>query len=239
LYHLTSPPCFFLPLRSASYAGLKEWEKSLDDAKECIRLDPEFIKGYYRLATAQLELKSYDAAEATIKQGMTLDANNSQLSRTLRSIKQARKLAAAVTASSSTLSSSSSSTIGTKTRTTTTANGHRQLDTATARELHDLRMQHNKLAREYNTVQANLTKAQREEKMYHLTLQELEERPSTNYYRSVGKVFVQSSRPQILQHLNTNITSQQKKQQELTGKMEYLEKRLKSHQMNIQELTSS
>jgi chaperonin cofactor prefoldin len=220
---------------SASYAGLKEWEKSLEDAKECIRLDPEFIKGYYRLATAQLELKSYDSAEATIKQGMNLDANNSQLSRTLRSIKHARKLAAAVTCSSSTMSSSSSSTIGA----TKTANGHRQLDTATARELHDLRLQHNKTAQEYNTVQANVTKAEREEKMYHLTLQELQARPSTNYYRSVGKVFVQSSHPQILQHLNTNITTQQSKQQELTGKMEYLEKRLKSHQLNMKELTSS
>jgi chaperonin cofactor prefoldin len=214
---------------------LKEWEKSLEDAKECIRLDPEFIKGYYRLATAQLELKSYDSAEATIKQGMNLDANNSQLSRTLRSIKQARKLAAALTCSSSTMSSSSSSTIGE----TKTANGHRQLDTATARELHDLRLQHNKTAQEYNTVQANVTKAEREEKMYHLTLQELQARPSTNYYRSVGKVFVQSSHPQILQHLNTNITTQQSKQQELTGKMEYLEKRLKSHQLNMKELTSS
>jgi chaperonin cofactor prefoldin len=220
-------------LHSASYGGLNHWEKSLEDAKECVRLDPEFIKGYYRMATAQLELKSFDAAEATIKQGMTLDANNSQLSRTLRSIKQARKLAAAVTTSSSSIVSSSS------TNDITSANGRRQLDTAAARELHDLRMQHNKTAREYNTVQANLTKAQQEEKMFHLTLQELEERPSTNYYRSVGKVFVQSSRPQILQHLNTNITGQQKKQQELTGKMDYLEKRLKSHQLNMKELSSS
>ncbi|KAG7358489.1 TPR repeat-containing serine/threonine protein kinase [Nitzschia inconspicua] len=218
----------FFSNRSASYAGLKEWEKSMQDAKECIRLDPEFIKGYYRLATAQLEMKNFDAAEATIKQGMTLDANNSQLSRTLRSIKQARKLASAAAAAASS-SASSPSILG----------GNRQLDTATARELHDLRVQHNKTAREYQTVQANLTKAQREEKMYNLTFEELKERPSAKYYRSVGKVFMQSSQPQIFEHLESNINSQQKKQQELTGKMEYLEKRLKSQQLNMKELTSS
>lgn len=210
---------------------MREWEKSLDDAKECIRLDPEFIKGYYRLATAQLEQKNFDAAEATIKQGMTVDANNSQLSRTLRSIKQARKLAAAAAASFA----------GANAANGTMANGggRGQLDTATARELHELRLQHSKTVREYQTVQANLTKAQREEKMYTLTLDELEQRPSSNYYRSIGKVFVQSSQPQILDHLNSNVSSQQKKQQELMGKMEYFEKRLKSHQLNMKELTMS
>lgn len=176
-------------------------------------------------------MKNFDAAEATIKQGMTMDANNSQLSRTMRSIKQARKLAAAAAAAAASSSSSNGGMVA--------ANGNRQLDTATARELHELRLQHNKTAREYNTVQANLTKAQREEKMYHLTLEELQARPSSNYYRSVGKVFVQTSQPQIMEHLESNISSQQKKQQELTGKMEYLEKRLKSHQLNMKELTSS
>ena len=38
-------------------------------------------------------------------------------------------------------------------------------------------------------------------------------------------------------HLENNIEGQKKKQQELTGKSEYLEKRLKSQQMNMKELT--
>ncbi len=207
---------------SASHAGLKDWESAIKDAKECVRLNPEFIKGYYRLATAQLESKDYDAAEATIKQGLGLDANHTQLTKLLRNVKLYRKAAAAPTASSA----------------ATAGNANRQLDTATTRELYDLQIQYGNTAREYNTVKANLNKAVREEKMYGLTLSEVKENPSVSgdYFRSVGKLFLRSSQSDILQHLENNIEGQKKKQQELTGKSEYLEKRLKSQQLNMREL---
>ncbi len=237
----SNPLLFFLCfiwIYSACYAGRKEWEQSMEDAKQCIRLDPTFIKGYYRLATAQLELRNYDAAEATIKQGLSLDANNSQLSKILRTIKQAQKAAAAVAAASSTTTSAASSM--SSPLTTIPNGGSRQLDVAVAQELHDLKLQHSKTSREYSSFQASLNQAQREEKMYGLTLQELQNNPpaSGNYYRSVGKLFVKSSQPQIFQHLETNVASQQTKQQEVKGKLEYLEKRLKSQQLNMKELTS-
>jgi len=209
---------------SASYAGLQEWENAIKDAKECIRLNPEFIKGYYRLATAQLESKDYDAAEATIKQGLGLDANHTQLLKLLRNAKLYRKAASAPSSSSAAASG---------------GNANRQLDTATTRELYDLQVQYSNTAREYNTVKAHLNKAVREEKMYGITLSEVKENPSVSgdYFRSVGKLFMRSSQSDILQHLEGNIQGQKKKQQELTGKSEYLEKRLKSQQMNMKELT--
>jgi len=214
----------FFSNRSASYAGLQEWESAIKDAKECIRLNPEFIKGYYRLATAQLESKDYDATEATIKQGLVLDANHTQLLKLSRNTKLYRKAAAAP-------SSSSVATSG--------GNANRQLDTATARELYDLQVQYGNTAREYNTVKANFNRAAREEKMYGITLSEVKESPSVSgeYFRSVGKLFMRSTQTDILTHLESNIQSQKKKQQELTGKSDYLEKRLKSHQMNMKELT--
>ena len=58
----------------------------MEDAKECIRLLPQFVKGYYRLATAQLALEEYDAAQATIKQGLVMDANNAPLLKLLTTI---------------------------------------------------------------------------------------------------------------------------------------------------------
>ena len=202
---------------------MQEWESAIKDAKECIRLNPEFIKGYYRLATSQLESKDYDAAEATIKQGLGLDANHAQLLKLLRNTKLYRKAAAAP-------SSSSSATSG--------RNANRQLDTATTRELYDLQVQYGNTAREYNTVKANLTKAAREERMYGITLSEVQQNPSSSgdYFRSVGKLFMRSSESDILNHLEGNIESHKKKQQELTGKSDYLEKRLKSQQMNMKEL---
>jgi len=93
---------------SASYAGLKEWSKAAEDAKECIKLSPDFIKGYYRLATAQLEVEEYDQAEATINQGLLLEANNPQLSKILRSIKQKKKISTAAAYTPSNTSKESS-----------------------------------------------------------------------------------------------------------------------------------
>lgn len=209
----------FFSNRSASHAGLQEWESAIKDAKECIRLDPEFIKGYYRLATAQLESKDYDASEATIKQGLGIDANHAQLTKLLRNVKLYKKAASAPSSSPAATSAAGGGNVA------------RQLDTATMRELNDLQVQFSDTAREYNTVKANLMKAEKEEKMYGITLSEVKEKPSASgdYFRSVGKVFMRQSQPEILEHLDKNIQNQKKKQQELSGKSEYLEKRLKSH----------
>lgn len=202
---------------SASHAGLKDWAKAIDDAKECIRLNPQFVKGYYRLATAQLELNEYDAAQTTIKQGLALDANNSQLLKVLRTIKQAKKAASA-----------------------TAFAPQRKLDTAVSKELYDLQVQHAQTTREYNTVQANLNKAQREFRMNQISLSELESCPSRNsYYKTVGKIFVKSTRDRILDQLKSNLENQQKKELDHTQKLEYLERRMKSQQQNIEELASS
>ena len=99
-------------------------------------------------------------------------------------------------------------------------------------------MSYQKTAREYNTFQANLTKAQREEKMYTITQSELASNPGVSYYRSIGKIFMKSPQEDITNHLSTNIEQQKKQQTDLSSKIEYLEKRLKSQQLNMQELTS-
>lgn len=196
-------------------------------------MKPEFIKGYYRLATAQVNAKLYDGAEATIRQGLALENNNSQLLKILRSVKLQKKAAAATTASGARKPPAD---VGTD----LSKSGYkRHLDTATMREIHDLQQQYGDTAREYNTVDANLYKASKEEKMYNITLSEVEKNPSLrgNYYRSVGKLFLRSSQAKIVEHLQQNIKGQQKTQKELTGKKEYLEKKLKSQKMNMKELS--
>lgn len=202
---------------SACYAGLEEWAKAVEDSKECIRLDPKFMKGYYRLATAQLELKDYDMALATIKQGLSLDANNAQLLKVMRNIKYAKRAA-----------------------TTVPETNEKKLDIATSQELHDLQLQHAETTREYNKVQANLSKLQREHKINQITLDELEKNPSEGaYFRSTGKVFMKHDRDDIFGHLKNVMGEQGKRQTELVQKMEFLERRIHSQQQNVQELRSS
>ena len=63
---------------SASHAGKRKWDEAINDAKECIKLNPSFVKGYYRLSSAQIEKNELDAAASTIKQGLNIEPDNSQ-----------------------------------------------------------------------------------------------------------------------------------------------------------------
>lgn len=196
------------------------------------------MKGYYRLATAQLESKDHAAAEATIKQGLSLDANNAQLARLHRAIKQSRRAAAAA----ATATATAATTAGNGGGRPAAPSSHPHLDSAAAREFRDLQVQHGTTAREYSVVQADLQRAQREDRMYNLTLSELESHPSSaddGYYRSVGKIFMQASRPEVMDHLAGHVASERTKQKECEGRLEHLEKRLRSQQLNMKELTAT
>jgi len=193
----------------------------VDDAKECIRLDPAFVKGYYRLAAAQIELKDHDGAIATIRQGLAIDANNSQLTKQMRIVQQQKKVALAK-AQAPVVSAAG------------------QLDAATARELQELQVQYSQSNRELNTVQASLVKTQREHKVAEITTQELQEIPEdTRCYRSIGKMFLRSSKKGVLNHLNAAMENHKTMEADMTKKMEYLERQMKSQRQNIEELVAS
>mmetsp|Transcript_3197 Transcript_3197/g.3053 ORF Transcript_3197/g.3053 Transcript_3197/m.3053 type:complete len:268 (-) Transcript_3197:64-867(-) len=220
--------------RSASYAGKKKWESAAIDAKECIKLNPSFIKGYYRLATAQVELGELDGAIATLKQGLNLDADNDQLSRLFR-IAKAKK--ASVSKKSSSLSSSSSSSL-----LPSSGNQQGNVDSSLAKEIYDLQDQLRSTAREYNIVNANISKAEKEKKMNDITKMELEKLPKRSeckVYRGIGKMFMLSSQNDINDYLDQSIQDDEKKVKDLTQKREYLERRMKSQQQNIIELTKT
>ena len=66
------------------------------DADRCIDLEPTFVKGYFRKASAELQLRKFDAAETTIKRAMKLESASSAeckagFSRMLRSVEAHRK----------------------------------------------------------------------------------------------------------------------------------------------------
>ena len=193
------------------------------------------MKGYYRLATAQLEQEEYDLATSTIKQGLALDANNTQLLKVLRNIKQAKKMKA-----SASVSTAATSGIANGGGAMSNLPHGNKLDTATSRELYDLQVQYNQTSKEYNTVQANLTKIQREYKMQEITHKQLSgdipANTSKSYYRTVGKVFMKSTHTNILDHLTTSMEDRSKKEIDLKSKLDYLDRRLKSTKTNMDEL---
>lgn len=73
--------------RSGAYASLKQYADAAKDAQECVKINPQWPKGYTRLGAAYHGegdlLKAYDSYEEALK----LDPNNAQAKSGLASVK--------------------------------------------------------------------------------------------------------------------------------------------------------
>lgn len=74
--------------RSGAYASLKQFENALKDAEMCVKLKPDWAKGYSRKGLAEFNLGRLRDAEATYSKGLTVDPNNQSLQAALSEIKQ-------------------------------------------------------------------------------------------------------------------------------------------------------
>jgi len=77
--------------RSGAYASLGEYQNALNDANKCIELNPSFIKGYNRKATALQYLGRPDEAMQAYDEGLKIDPNNQMLRDGLNSLQQQMK----------------------------------------------------------------------------------------------------------------------------------------------------
>lgn len=59
--------------RSAAYAGKMDYENAANDAAQCCKVKPEFMKGWFRLANAHYELGNYEEASKAILAGTRFD----------------------------------------------------------------------------------------------------------------------------------------------------------------------
>lgn len=62
-----------------AYAALSKYEESLEDASYCVKLKPDWPKGYSRRALAQLQLRRPKEAVASYRIGLQLDPTNEAL----------------------------------------------------------------------------------------------------------------------------------------------------------------
>jgi stress-induced-phosphoprotein 1 len=77
--------------RSACLGAVGNWRQAADDAAECVKLDGCYIKGYFRLASAQIALNQPKDAEATARKGLAHDAKNTGLVQLVRKSRQLAK----------------------------------------------------------------------------------------------------------------------------------------------------
>jgi len=78
----------FYSNRSAAYAGVPNWSKALEDGNKCVELNRSWAKGYFRKGLAQMELKQYDQAVKTFKEGLAVEPSNQDLKDKLREVER-------------------------------------------------------------------------------------------------------------------------------------------------------
>eukprot|EP00520_Triparma_pacifica_P007153 CAMPEP_0118649380 /NCGR_PEP_ID=MMETSP0785-20121206/9672_1 /TAXON_ID=91992 /ORGANISM="Bolidomonas pacifica, Strain CCMP 1866" /LENGTH=243 /DNA_ID=CAMNT_0006541663 /DNA_START=189 /DNA_END=920 /DNA_ORIENTATION=+ len=204
--------------RSACYFGKKDYKAAAADAEECIRLKPNFIKGYYRLVTALTSAGDYDKALQAAKNGLAVDEGNAELLKQVRIIKS-KKAAASE-----------------RERKGVGVNKRRD-GTVDEKEVLELQDQINATRREMSSVEQYLMGSKREQKMAALTAEQLGEiSPTTKMYLGYGKAFVLCSRDDAITKTKNSITEYKKREAELEGKMEYLKKKASSQMGNFKEL---
>ncbi|CAI5759953.1 unnamed protein product [Candida verbasci] len=87
----TEPNYVLYSNRSGAYASLKNFKQAYDDAKECVNLNPNWPKGYNRLAGAEFGLGNLENAKQTYEKCLSLDSNNQQAKDGLKSVENALK----------------------------------------------------------------------------------------------------------------------------------------------------
>ncbi|RLV95137.1 Heat shock protein STI1 [Spathaspora sp. JA1] len=72
--------------RSGSYASLKNFAKALEDAEECVKINPAWAKGYNRIASAHFGLGNLENAKDFYQKALDLDSSNSMAKDGLKSV---------------------------------------------------------------------------------------------------------------------------------------------------------
>eukprot|EP00429_Kryptoperidinium_foliaceum_P015662 CAMPEP_0176036634 /NCGR_PEP_ID=MMETSP0120_2-20121206/18144_1 /TAXON_ID=160619 /ORGANISM="Kryptoperidinium foliaceum, Strain CCMP 1326" /LENGTH=620 /DNA_ID=CAMNT_0017370021 /DNA_START=51 /DNA_END=1909 /DNA_ORIENTATION=- len=80
----------FFSNRSACYASLEKYAEALADGAECVRLKPEWPKGYTRKGLAEYFLQKYDDAIETYKAGLKLAPEDAALKEGLKKASDAK-----------------------------------------------------------------------------------------------------------------------------------------------------
>jgi chaperonin cofactor prefoldin len=82
--------------------------------------------------------------------------------------------------------------------------------------------------------------SQKSKRSNELTKSELEKIPNADkMYRNIGKMFMLQDRKDVMEYLTKEIEREGKAENDLEGKLDYLERRMKSMQSNIGELTKN
>ncbi|KAG0678391.1 Hsp90 cochaperone [Pichia californica] len=76
--------------RSACYASLHKYDEALHDAKECVKINPTWAKGYNRVGAAEFGLSNYDSSIEAYNNALKLEPTNSMAKEGIESANSAK-----------------------------------------------------------------------------------------------------------------------------------------------------
>lgn len=77
--------------RCACYTSLNQLDKALKDAEECVKVKPDWSKGYYRLGNTLALLHRYEEAQTALQKGAKVDPANADITNRLKEVEAALK----------------------------------------------------------------------------------------------------------------------------------------------------
>ena len=76
---------------SACFEKLSKYEDMADAARNCIKADRTFIKGYFRLASAQKMMNDLDGCIKTLESGLAVQASNADLKNMKKDVQELQR----------------------------------------------------------------------------------------------------------------------------------------------------
>jgi chaperonin cofactor prefoldin len=194
--------------RSAAYGAVNKWQQAEQDAKECVKINPKFAKGYHRLANAQQQLGRKKEAVETLETAMSTATDPEKVPGIKKLLRQLKNELAPKPAQG----------------------GGRQVPAHIAKELQ-------KIQREMEQIDGKLAAYARQKKRLALVEHEVNELPEgTNTYRSIGKMFLQTSSDENVATMKSDAKRVDDQVASLDARKNYLNRQKQSVQDNITEL---
>jgi len=75
--------------RCTAFIALEEYDKAMEDADECVRLQPSWAKGYLRRGSVYFRMGQLEKSEVVLKEGLELDPGNDALKKELEAVMNA------------------------------------------------------------------------------------------------------------------------------------------------------
>jgi stress-induced-phosphoprotein 1 len=194
--------------RSAVYLAKEDWVSAEKDATKCVELNDVFVKGYFRLARAEMEQGKLDEAIATIRKGLKKNEGNPELGNLLRKCKALKN---------------------------PTQKAPRK--GGPSEEAVEAHQKYQKARREVMTLEAQIQSIVRDTKRTKITQEQLGELPDgTSSFRTVGKMFLSAPPDEIKGFLNEACEKDAAKVEELQKKKAYFERRAASLEADLKDL---